>query len=71
MNCQGYVRLVAQGKEEEAAQEMRKYLPFAGIIGRVCTRPCEDKCERRTIDHQPVHIRALKRYLADVRPDIV
>lgn len=70
MNCQGYVRLVAQGKEEEAAQEMRKYLPFAGIIGRVCTRPCEDKCERRTIDHQPVHIRALKRYLADVRPDI-
>jgi NADPH-dependent glutamate synthase beta subunit-like oxidoreductase len=70
MNCQGYVRLIAQGKEEEAAQEMRKYLPFAGIIGRVCIRPCEDKCERRSIDHQPVHIRALKRYLADVHPDI-
>jgi len=70
MNCQGYVRLIAQGKEEEAAQEMRKYLPFAGIIGRVCTRPCEDKCERRTIDHHPVHIRALKRYLAGVHPDI-
>ena len=49
---------------------MRKYLPFAGIVGRVCTRPCEDKCERRSIDQQPVHIRALKRYLADVYPDI-
>ena len=70
MNCQGYVRLIAQGKEEEAAHEMRKHLPFAGIVARVCTRPCEDKCERRTIDQQPVHIRALKRYLADVYPDI-
>ena len=24
MNCQGYVRLIAQGKEREAAEEMRK-----------------------------------------------
>lgn len=70
MNCQGYVRLIAHGKEEEAAREMRKYLPFAGILGRICSRPCEDQCERRTIDQQPVHIRALKRYLADVQPDI-
>ena len=30
MNCQGYVRLIAQGKEEEAAKEMRKDLPFSG-----------------------------------------
>jgi NADPH-dependent glutamate synthase beta subunit-like oxidoreductase len=70
MNCQGYVRLLAQGKEEEATHEMRKHLPFAGIVGRVCTRPCEDKCERRSIDQQPVHIRALKRYLADRYSDI-
>jgi NADPH-dependent glutamate synthase beta subunit-like oxidoreductase len=71
MNCQGYVRLIAQGKEEEAAKEARKDLPFAGIIGRVCTRPCEDQCERKKVDQGAVHIRALKRYLADVRPDIV
>jgi NADPH-dependent glutamate synthase beta subunit-like oxidoreductase len=70
MNCQGYVRLIAQGDEEQAAHEMRKFLPFAGIVGRVCTRPCEDKCERRSIDQQPVHIRALKRYLADAYLDI-
>ena len=65
MNCQGYVHLIAQGKEEEAAKEMRKDLPFAGIVGRVCTHPCEEKCERRKEDNQAVHIRALKRYLAD------
>ena len=70
MNCQGYVRLVAQGKEEEAAKEMRQNLPFSGIVGRVCTHPCEEKCERRKEDNQPVHIRALKRYLADNWPNI-
>lgn len=70
MNCQGYVRLIAQGKEEEAAKEMRQDLPFSGIVGRVCTHPCEEKCERRKEDNQAVHIRALKRYLADNRPDI-
>lgn len=70
MNCQGYVRLIAQGREEEAAKEMRKDLPFAGIVGRVCTHPCEDKCERRKEDNQAVHIRALKRYLADHWPAI-
>ncbi len=71
MNCQGYVRLIAQGKEEEAAKEARKDLPFAGIIGRVCSRPCEDNCERKQVDREAIHIRALKRYLADSRPDIV
>ena len=71
MNCQGYVRLIAQGKEEEAAREARQDLPFAGIIGRVCTRPCEDKCERKQVDREAVHIRALKRYLADTRPDLI
>jgi NADPH-dependent glutamate synthase beta subunit-like oxidoreductase len=71
MNCQGYVRMIAQGKEEEAAKEARKDLPFAGIIGRVCTRPCEDQCERKKVDPGAVHIRALKRYLADTRPDIL
>jgi len=65
MNCQGYVRLIAEGKGEEAAKEMRQDLPFAGIVGRVCTHPCEEKCERRKEDSQAVHIRALKRYLAD------
>jgi len=70
MNCQGYVWLIAQGKEEEAAKEMRKDLPFSGIVGRICHHPCEEKCERRKEDNQAVHIRALKRYLADSHPEI-
>jgi NADPH-dependent glutamate synthase beta subunit-like oxidoreductase len=70
-NCQGYVRLLAQGKEEEAAKELRAGLAFAGILGRVCPAPCEDHCERRKVDDQPVHIRALKRFLAEAQPSIV
>jgi NADPH-dependent glutamate synthase beta subunit-like oxidoreductase len=69
MNCQGYVRLIAQGREKEAAQEMRDHTPFGSILGRVCSHPCESACERAKIDG-PVHIRALKRYLADLHPDI-
>lgn len=71
LNCQGYIRLIAQGKEEEAAGELRKYTPFGAILGHVCSRPCEAACEReRNFDDGAVHIRALKRYLADTYPDI-
>lgn len=69
MNCMGYVRLIAQGKEREAAEEMRKYTPFGGILGRVCSQPCETECERTKVDGA-VNIRALKRYLADAYPEI-
>lgn len=64
MNCQGYIRLIAQGNEEEAVKELRKDTPFGAILGRVCSHPCEGVCERKHLDG-PVHIRALKRYLAD------
>ncbi len=64
MNCQGYINLIAQGKYEDAKNEIRAYLPFASILGRVCNAPCEDICERNKIDGA-LQIRALKRYLAD------
>jgi len=69
MNCQGYIRLIALGKEQKAAEEMRMTSPFANILGRICSHPCEVTCERGKIDGS-VHIRALKRYLADSFPDI-
>ncbi|MFO8089435.1 MAG: FAD-dependent oxidoreductase [Desulfatiglandaceae bacterium] len=70
MNCQGYVRLIAQGREEEAASELRAYTPFAGILGRICTSPCEGRCEREaSLGDGSVHIKALKRYLAETFQD--
>lgn len=64
MNCQSYIRLLALGREEEAIGQVVPYLPFLGILGRVCSHPCETVCERGEVD-DPVHIRAIKRYLAD------
>jgi NADPH-dependent glutamate synthase beta subunit-like oxidoreductase len=70
MNCQGYVRLLARGKGEQAAEELRKYTPFGGILGRVCHHPCESVCERSKNGDGAVNIRAIKRYLADHYPQI-
>ncbi len=72
LNCQGYLRLLSMDKGEEAATELRKHTPFGAILGRVCSHPCEAVCERERNCHDgAVHIRAVKRYLADAHPAIV
>ena len=65
VNCQGYVRLIARGDEEQAMVELEKSLPFHGVLGRICSQPCEDHCHRKKIEGEAVSIRALKRYLSD------
>lgn len=64
-NCQGYVQLIARGDDQKAMKVLAEGLPFPGIVGRVCSHPCEDACSRREVDGQAVAIRDLKRYLAD------
>jgi heterodisulfide reductase subunit A len=59
-----YVQLAAVGRFEEALETIRKTTAFAGVLGYVCTRPCESSCERGTIDI-PIAIRAIKAFLAD------
>ena len=65
VNCQGYVQLIARKKEGEAVALLRETLPFPGILGRICTHPCEENCHHKKIDGQAIAIRGLKRYLAD------
>jgi len=64
VNAQGYIALVSQGKFREALEVVRKAMPFAGVLGRVCTHPCELDCERGKTD-ESLSIRALKRFVAD------
>jgi len=64
LNCQGYVQLIARGREAEALEMVRDKLPFPGILGRICSQPCERACHLGRLDGQPVAIKALKRYLA-------
>jgi NADPH-dependent glutamate synthase beta subunit-like oxidoreductase len=61
-----YVRLIAEGKRDEAYGVIRQKVPFPAILGRVCTRFCEEKCRRKEVNGA-VSICALKRYAADCR----
>jgi NADPH-dependent glutamate synthase beta subunit-like oxidoreductase len=65
VNCHGYVQLIARGEDVEGMKILWEKLPFPGILGRVCSQPCEDQCYRKNVDGQPVAVRYLKRYLAD------
>jgi len=65
MNCQGYILMLGQGRMEKGLEIVREAVPFAGILGRVCSRPCEAACSRIKVDQQPVAIRDLKRFLSD------
>ncbi len=64
VNVQGYVQLIAKGKDLEALAVIREKLPFPGVLGRVCPHPCESHCRRREVD-EAVAICDLKRFAAD------
>jgi NADPH-dependent glutamate synthase beta subunit-like oxidoreductase/NAD-dependent dihydropyrimidine dehydrogenase PreA subunit len=68
INVQGFVSLLSKGKADKALALINQTAPLAGVLGRVCTHPCEDKCHRSEFD-SPVSIRALHRYAADSAPD--
>ncbi|WP_162510984.1 FAD-dependent oxidoreductase, partial [Treponema endosymbiont of Eucomonympha sp.] len=64
IDIKGFLKLVREGKEAEAAALIREKMPFPGTLGRVCPRPCEDEC-RRTRVEQPISICNMKRHIAD------
>ncbi|MCU0636545.1 MAG: FAD-dependent oxidoreductase [Gemmatimonadaceae bacterium] len=69
-NVPGYIRLIAQGRYDDAYLLNRESNVFPGILGRTCDRPCEPACRRGRIDETPVAICRLKRVAADQRGDI-
>ncbi len=64
VNVPGYTALVAEGRFMDAYHLIRQENPFPAICGRICTRPCESKCRRRTTD-EAIAICDLKRFVAD------
>jgi NADPH-dependent glutamate synthase beta subunit-like oxidoreductase len=65
LNVQGYVQMVKQGKYQQALEIIMEELPLPGVLGRICTRGCEQACRRAELD-APVSIRNLKRLAADM-----
>ena len=61
---QGYLKLAAQGKYQEALALIKKDNPFPAVCGRVCNKRCEEACTRGTID-EAVSIDAVKKFLAE------
>ncbi len=64
INVTGFVSLLSRGKVDAALALIQDAAPLAGVLGRVCTHPCEGSCKRAEVD-APVFIRALHRFAAD------
>jgi formate dehydrogenase major subunit len=60
----GFVKLLAEGDGRAALELIKHNMPLPGILGRVCTRPCEEACRRKLVE-QPIAICHLKRFAAD------
>ena len=69
-NVPEYIRMIAQGRFDDAYILNRESNVFPGILGRTCDRPCEPACRRGRIDGKPVAICRLKRVAADQKTDI-
>ncbi len=66
----GYIRLIAQGRFDDAYMLNRDSNVFPGILGRTCDRPCEPACRRTRVDGSPVAICRLKRVASDLKGDV-
>jgi formate dehydrogenase (NADP+) beta subunit len=66
-----YIRLIAQGRYDDAYMVNWVSNVFPGILGRTCDRPCEPACRRGRVEEknlekpEPVAICRLKRVTAD------
>jgi formate dehydrogenase beta subunit len=66
-----YIRLIAEGKYDEAYMINWDSNVFPGVLGRTCDRPCEPACRRGRLDkEEPVAICRLKRVAADNKSDV-
>jgi putative selenate reductase len=65
-----YMRAVHDGNDARAVEVVRQDNPLPCVLGRVCDHLCEQTCVRNHLD-EPVAIRDVKRYIADLpAPDV-
>ena len=60
---QGYLKMAAQGRYQEALALIKQDNPLPAICGRICNRRCEDACTRGSID-RAVAIDEVKKFIA-------
>jgi NADH-quinone oxidoreductase subunit F len=64
LDVNAYMLMASRGYIDEAYRYLKQYIPFPGVIGRVCPHPCEVECNRGKQD-DPIAINSVKRYIAD------
>ena len=60
---QGYLKLAAQGRYDEALALIKRENPLPAVCGRICNRRCEDACTRGRVD-AAVAIDEVKKFIA-------
>lgn len=61
---QGYLKMAAQGRYQDALALIKKENPLPAICGRICNRRCEDACTRGRID-EAIAIDEVKKFIAE------
>ncbi len=59
-----YLALASEGYFREAFQIILEDNPLPSMCGYLCFQPCAEACTRKFVD-EPLHIRDIKRFLAD------
>lgn len=65
IDISGFIKYISFGENRKALKLIKQNMPFPGILGRICKKPCEDVCRRQLVE-EPVAICYLKRFAADV-----
>lgn len=67
-NVPEYIRLIMEGRYDQAHQINQEDNVLPGVLGRICTHPCQDDCRHQWTNTQgPVRICSLKRAAADMK----
>ncbi|HOW89363.1 MAG TPA: 2Fe-2S iron-sulfur cluster-binding protein, partial [Elusimicrobiales bacterium] len=59
-----YVRLIAEGRYQDALEVIREKVPFPLALGYACNHACEEVCRRGRLN-APMSVKALKRFVAE------
>ena len=65
---QGYIKMAAQGRYQEALELIKQDNPFPAVCVDICNRRCEDVCTRGTVD-EPIAIDEIKKFIARIELD--
>ncbi|MEO5349497.1 MAG: FAD-dependent oxidoreductase [Magnetococcus sp. YQC-3] len=67
-NVPAYIRSIAEGRHSQAYEINREANILPGVLGRICSRPCESACRHGWSGNgEPVSICHLKRFAADAK----